>query len=89
MYPSTLCPEQNYETPEQRLWRAVIARTLQEWMSGPSRHQQAAEAYLFYDKRDFPLVCESAGVNPERLRQRLVQLKSSGAAAPTHSSEAA
>ena len=89
MYPSTLCPEQNYETPEQRLWRVVIARTLQEWMSGPSRRQQAAETYLFYDKRDFPFVCQSAGVDPEWLRQRLVQLKRSGAAVSTHSSEAA
>jgi hypothetical protein len=79
MYASTLCPEQDHETAEKRLWKAVIARTVEEWIGGPLRHQQAAELYLFDDRNDFPMVCESAGVDPNRLRNRLLSLKRKGA----------
>ena len=50
-------------SPETVLWRAVIARTIQEWISGPLRRQGEAEQYLFDDKRDFRLVCGSAGMD--------------------------
>ena len=62
-------------TPETLLWRAVIARTIQEWLSGPIRRQREAEQYLFEDYRDFPLVCESAGMDIGRLRSRLARLR--------------
>jgi hypothetical protein len=62
-------------TFETLLWRAVIARTIQEWISGPLRRQREAEQYLFEDNRDFPLVCESAGMDIGRLRLRLNRLR--------------
>jgi hypothetical protein len=62
-------------TPETRLWRAVIARTIQEWISGPLTRQREAEQYLFDDNRDFPLVCEAAGMEGGQLRSRLARLR--------------
>jgi hypothetical protein len=63
------------KTPETRLWRAVIARTIQEWMSGPLRRQREAQQYLFDDIRDFPLVCQSAGMDSGELRSRLTRMR--------------
>ena len=60
----------------------VIARTIQEWISGPLRRQREAEQYLFDDNRDFPLVCLSAGMDSSRLRTRLARLR--GHAIPGH-----
>jgi hypothetical protein len=57
--------------PETRLWRAVIARTIQEWISGPLGIKREAEHYLFDDTRDFRLVCGSAGIDSGDLRARL------------------
>jgi hypothetical protein len=62
-------------TPETVLWRAVIARTIREWISGPLRRQREAEQYLFDDNKDFPLVCQSAGMDSSRLRSRLARLR--------------
>ena len=61
--------------PEHRLWSAVILTTVQEWLSGPLRLSRKAEQYLFHDEKDFPWVCESAGMNPGRLRSRLVRVR--------------
>jgi hypothetical protein len=61
--------------PETRLWRAVIARTIQEWISGPLRRQREAEQYLFDDNRDFHMVCKSAGMDSGELRSRLARLR--------------
>jgi hypothetical protein len=60
---------------EVRLWQAVVLTTIQEWVSGPLRRKREAEDYLFKDQRDFPLVCQSAGLDVERLRSKLAQLK--------------
>jgi len=60
---------------EQRLWRAVIATTIQEWISGPLRFKRQAEEYLFQDQKDFPLVCQSAGMDVERLRSELKRIQ--------------
>ena len=62
-------------TPETVLWRAVIARTIQEWISGPLRRQREAEQYLFDDNSDFRLVCQSAGMDSGQLRSRLARLR--------------
>jgi predicted nucleic acid-binding protein len=62
-------------TPETVLWRAVIARTIREWISGPLRRQREAEQYLFDDNRDFPMVCQSAGIDSGQLRSRLARLR--------------
>jgi hypothetical protein len=63
------------EVPEQRLWRAVIASTVQEWVSGPLRAKREAETFLFSDSRDYRTVCFSAGINPDHLRIRLQKYK--------------
>ncbi len=62
---------------EVRLWQAVVVTTIQEWVSGPLRRKREAEEYLFKDERDFPLVCQSAGLDVGRLRSKLSRLKPS------------
>jgi hypothetical protein len=64
---------------EQRVWTAVIARTVEEWISGSLGSQREAESYLFNDETDFPDVCRSAGLDPQTLRRKLTKLKNSGA----------
>jgi hypothetical protein len=64
---------------EQRLWTAVIARAVLEWVSGPLRSQREAETYLFTDEKDFPKVCMAAGLDAQTLRTKLRKLKISGA----------
>ncbi len=64
------------ETAEQRLWRAVIANTVEEWTNGPLRHKREAEQFLFHDENDYRTVCFSAGINPEDLRGRLQRIRS-------------
>ena len=58
------------EIAEQKLWRAVIANTIHEWLRGPLRLQREAEQFLFHDD-DFYTVCCSAGMDPEYVRERL------------------
>ena len=64
------------ETAEQKLWRAVIASTVEEWVSGPLRQKHEAEQFLFTDNIDYRTVCYSAGINPENLRARLEKVRS-------------
>ena len=63
------------ETAEQKLWRAVIASTVEEWINGPLRKQREAEQFLFMDNEDYRTVCFSAGINPENLRGRLEKIR--------------
>ena len=65
-------------TAEERLWRAVVARTLEEWLHGPRRYSRMAEEFLFDDNRDFPNICSSAGMDAKRLRNRLMSLRARG-----------
>lgn len=60
---------------EMRLWQAVIVTTIQEWISGPLRSKRQAEEYLFQDQKDFPVVCQSAGLDPDSLRTKLNRLR--------------
>ena len=64
------------EILEQKLWRAVIATTVQEWISGPLRRQREAEQFLFNDNGDYRTVCFSAGIDPGDLRDRLKVIRS-------------
>jgi hypothetical protein len=61
--------------PETRLWQAVILSAVEDWVSGRLRSKREAEIYLFEDEVDFPRVCESAGMNADRLRSRLKKLR--------------
>ena len=62
-------------TVETRLWQAVIVSTIQEWTSGTLRLKRQAEDYLFKDDSDFPMVCQSAGMDVGQLRARLARLR--------------
>lgn len=65
------------EILEQKLWRTVIASTVQEWIHGPLRRQREAEQFLFLDIKDYRTVCFSAGIDPSNLRERLQKIRSS------------
>jgi hypothetical protein len=60
--------------PEMRVWQAVLTSTVDEWVNGPLRRKREAEEYLFSDSKDYRMVCESAGMDPDHLRLRLQQL---------------
>ena len=64
------------ESAEQKLWRAVIANTLEEWINGPLRQKREAEQFLFHDESDYRTVCSSAGIDPHDLRCRLQRIRS-------------
>jgi hypothetical protein len=66
---------ENGALPEARLWQAVITTAIQEWVSGPRRKQRVAEQYLFNDDSDFRFVCQSAGMDPDFLRGRLLKIR--------------
>ena len=72
----TLVLGSEQEIAEQKLWRAVIARTVEEWISGPLRRQREAEQFLFQDDNDYRTVCYSAGIDPRNLRDRLEKIRS-------------
>jgi hypothetical protein len=62
-------------TAETLLWRGVIARTIQDWLSKPLRSKREAEEYLFEDSADLSSVCRSAGIDVGRLRTRLNRVR--------------
>jgi hypothetical protein len=78
MFTSTNDHNQHRGTAEEKLWRAVIAKTLEEWVRGPLRYSRIAEEFLFDDDRDFRAVCSSAGMDPSRLRTRLKTIRERG-----------
>jgi hypothetical protein len=60
---------------ETVLWRGVIARTIQDWLSKPLRSKREAERYLFEDSADLSLVCSSAGISVIKLRACLNKVR--------------
>lgn len=78
MFESTVFCNVENGTAEEKLWRAVIARTLEEWVRGPLRYSRKAEEFLFNDNRDFLDVCSSAGMDPANLRSRLLTIRARG-----------
>ena len=73
---SMVYDSERQELPEQKLWRAVITSTVQEWIHGPLRKQREAEQFLFLDVNDYRTVCFSAGIDPSNLRDRLQKIRS-------------
>ncbi|MGH9679779.1 MAG: hypothetical protein ACRD4Y_07485 [Candidatus Acidiferrales bacterium] len=63
------------DVPEQRLWRAVLTSTVEEWFYGPLRKQREAEQFLLHDTEDYPAVCSSAGIDPAYFRRRLIKMR--------------
>jgi hypothetical protein len=78
MFESAIHHQQGKGTAEEKLWRAVIAKSLEEWVRGPLRYSRIAEEFLFNDDRDFRAVCSSAGVDPSSLRKRLQNIRARG-----------
>lgn len=78
MFKSSILQLQERGTAEERLWRAVITKSLEEWMCGPLSFSRKAEQFLFDDNRDFKAVCSSAGMDPDRLRNRLKTIRARG-----------
>jgi hypothetical protein len=66
---------EDQETAERALWRAVIVSTVQEWMGGQLRRRREAEKFLFQDEKDYKTVCCSAGIDPQNLRERLQKIR--------------
>ena len=62
-------------TTEAALWRGVIARTIQDWLSKPLRPKREAERYLFENSADLSSVCASAGIDVGRLRTCLNKVR--------------
>jgi hypothetical protein len=58
-----------------RLYRGVIARTIQDWLSKPLRPKREAERYLFENSADLSMVCASAGIDVLRLRTCLNKVR--------------
>ena len=57
------------------LWRGVIARTIQDWLSKPLGPKRKAELYLFENSADLSLVCQSAGIDIGQLRKCLNKVR--------------
>ncbi len=62
-------------TAETLLWRGVIARTIQDWLSKPLRPKREAERYLFENSADLSSVCSSAGIDVLKLRTSLNKVR--------------
>jgi hypothetical protein len=60
---------------ETAMWRGVIARTIQDWLSKSLRPKREAERYLFTNSPDLFLVCASAGINVLSLRACLNKVR--------------
>jgi hypothetical protein len=75
MFESSVFHNRDNGSAEERLWRAVIARTLEEWVRGPLRYSRIAEDFLFHDNKDFHSVCSSAGMDPSSLREKLHSIR--------------
>ena len=78
MFQSSILHLKDQGTAEERLWRAVITKSLEEWICGPLSFSRKAEQFLFEDNRDFKAVCSSAGMDPIRLRKRLKAIRARG-----------
>jgi hypothetical protein len=70
---------QNQGSANQKLWMAVIDSAIADWVRGPSAHKRKAEYFLFQDEEDFPFVCRSAGLDPERVRESLWTIRAQAA----------
>jgi len=78
MFQNSILRINDQGSAEERLWRAVITKSLEEWICGPLSFSRKAEQFLFHDNKDFKAVCSSAGMDPERLRNRLMKLRARG-----------
>ena len=57
------------------LWRGVIARAVQDWLSKSLRPKREAERYLFENSADLSSVCASAEIDILKLRTCLNKVR--------------
>jgi hypothetical protein len=57
------------------LWRGVIARAIQDWLSKSLRPKREAERYLFENSADLSMVCVSGGIDVLKLRTCLNKVR--------------
>jgi hypothetical protein len=60
---------------ETLLWRAVIARAIEDWLSKSLRPKREAEQYLFTNSLGLSVVCQSAEINVMELRTCLNKVR--------------
>src|SRR5258708_26053441 len=78
MFQNSILRINDQGTAEERLWRAVITKSLEEWICGPLSFSRKAEQFLFHDNKDFKAVCSLAGMDPGRLPNPLTKLLARG-----------
>lgn len=59
---------------QRRLWLAVVMQAVEEWRSGTLRDRRKAQEFLFDQRNDFDMVCSNAGLDPDNLRSKLLQI---------------
>ncbi len=59
---------------ERTLWLAVVRQAVEEWRNGTLRNRRLAQEFLFDDSKDFHVVCANAGLDPDNLRAKLLQI---------------
>jgi len=59
---------------ERRLWTAVIVMAVEDWRNGTLRARREAQKFIFEEKSNFHVVCESAGLDPATMRSRLLKI---------------
>lgn len=78
-------------TPERQLWCAVVGRALEDALgnaggtsSGPVRDRAIAEARAWFmgDDLDFRRACDAAGLDPDLMRDRALQLIAASSVGP-------
>ena len=62
--------EDKKKTPEQRLWRAVLAQVMYDLLSDnieleEDGHRMMAECWISHKHKDFVDVCRNAGFDPD------------------------
>ena len=71
------------DCPERQLWCAVLDRAMQDAAdrvgavgSDPVRRRLSSDARRWFaeNSRDYRYVCESAGIDPDELRSRMLHL---------------
>ena len=65
-------------TPEQNLWKSVVVQAIMDALplSGFSRdqyYQQKAWSWFYRNSADYKEVCWNAGIDPQKLRQTLLE----------------
>lgn len=67
----------------EKLWLAVIDSAIADWVRGPAHYKCKAEFFLFEDEEDFPFVCQSAGLNPQTVRETLWTIRAQSVCGPS------